>query len=249
MKIKLSTYIAVIASALFSFSGCNSENAPDCLKKAGATTTVTRPFSDISEVEIYDMFNVKFVKDTACYAVVRAGENLINGVDTDINADNVLTLHDNNSCYAMRNNDNFPEVEIHYKNLSTVIVEGSAVLSSTDSVDIGRFEIRSDVCSADLISNAEYLSVCAWHTSGTFNISGKVERFGCDIRGSIIVNAQNLSCNLADIVNFSSGNIYVNSKDYINAELLWSGNIIYKGNPKINIIRNSGDGQLIQKND
>lgn len=58
------------------------------------------------------------------------------------------------------------------------------------------------------------------------------------------IDARNLSTKLSYIVNSGTNNCYINAANYIGAEITGIGNIYYKGNPRIDLIR-IGSGNLL----
>ncbi len=71
--------------------------------------------------------------------------------------------------------------------------------------------------------------------SGSINLTGEVGSANISISGSGDVNAKNLISDKSQVQIAGSGNVYLNTKEELNATVLGSGSVRYKGNPKLTV--------------
>jgi len=79
--------------------------------------------------------------------------------------------------------------------------------------------------------------------SGNIILSGKADHVNFGISGSGGVQAENLLSKEAKVRISGSGDIYLDTKDFIEAHISGSGNVLYSGNPKTDT-RISGSGHV-----
>jgi hypothetical protein len=79
--------------------------------------------------------------------------------------------------------------------------------------------------------------------SGSVNLSGEVGSVNISISGSGDVNAKNLISDKSTVQIAGAGNVYLNTKEELNATVLGSGSVRYKGNPKL-LVNKVGSGSV-----
>lgn len=231
------------------FLGCDSPDVPDFCKSIGDEVTQEWHFNSLITVfHINDAFDVSLVKDTAEYAIVTCGKNLIDKVKWQITNPNTVEFTNDNACRIVRNYEGVPKVEIHYTYSDlNVYVNGSCRVHSSDSVDVKRVVFTERIGNLDIITNAPEFVLEVWFGTGRYYVSGKTDCFRCEPRYSAIVDASQLSVKKAFVDNYSTGDVYVNPTDSLTAKIFWTGDIIYGGNPGIKLLENPGKGGLIKK--
>ena len=238
----------MIATAVGS-TGCNNENAPDFFKSIGDEVIDVWHFDSlITLYRLNDAFDVSLVKDTADFAIITCGKNLLNKVKWRFDGANTVACENENEYRIVRNYEGVPKLEIHYTYTDlNIYVNGSCKVHSSDSVDVKRIVFTERIGNLDLITNAPEFVLEVWFGTGRFNVRGKCERFRSEPRYSAIIDASQLSVKKAIIDQYSTGNVYVNPTDSLTAKIFWTGDIIYTTNPVINLLENPGKGGLIQK--
>ncbi len=240
---------AVMMFSVVVTTSCDNENAPDFFKSIGDEVTQEWHFDSLITVfRINDAFDVSIVKDTADFAVVTCGKNLIDKVKWEFAGANTVEFTNDNACRIVRNYEGVPKIEIHYTYSDlNVYVNGSGRVHSSDSVDVKRVVFTERIGNLDIITNAPEFVLEVWFGTGRYYVRGKTDCFRCEPRYSAIVDASQLSVKKAFVDNYSTGDVYVNPSDSLTAKIFWTGDIIYSGNPGINLLENPGKGGLIKK--
>lgn len=245
MRIRFFTLVVWLA-AIF---GCDSPDAPDFFKSIGdEVTEVWRFDSLITLYNFNDAFDVSIVKDTADFAVVTCGKNLIDKVKWSFAGANTVDFDNENEYRIVRKYEGVPKVELHYSYPElNIYLKGSCRVHSSDSVDVRRIVFTNRIGNLDVITNSPTFVLEVWFGTGKYFVKGKCENFRCQPRYSAIVDASQLSVKKAYIDNYSTGDVFVNPTDSLVANIFWTGDIIYGGNPAVELLEKPGKGGLKNK--
>ena len=240
---------AVMMFAAFGSTGCDNPDAPDFFKSIGDEVTDTIRFEDfITLYQIDDAFDISLVKDTVDYAIITCGKNLKDKVKADFLGDHTVSCTNGNEYRIVRNYQGVPKLELHYTYTElNIYLNSSCKVHSDDSVDVRRVVFTGRAGNLDLITNCYDFCLEVWFGTGTYSVRGRSESFHCEPRYSAIIDASQLMVQKAFINQFSTGDVYVNPTDSLTAKIYWTGDIIYSGNPVINLLENPGKGGLIKK--
>lgn len=87
------------------------------------------------------------------------------------------------------------------------------------------------------------------HLSGTGNISlgGETGILNTTLSGTGHINASRLATKSAKVMLSGTGKLELNARDWLNAQLTGSGDILYQGNPPFNVTQVTGTGQITQR--
>lgn len=244
VKIKhLSIYILI---SLFSVS-CEKGHRSDCFKSQGPYAVETRyPTAPFNTIEVRDKINLFLFQDSLNYISLEGGENLLAGIETVVE-NSVLIISDKNKCNWVRSLNYSTNVYIHYTNIFKLIANNSGdnhflTTHNGDSLKIEYWE-GSGTTYADINVNNSLLAVHA----GSGNIVAKgysgvsvVYNSGCGP-----IDAGELLSNTTFMRSRSNHNVIVNVKDWLIAEIDWTGDVYYKGNPAQMDIYERNTGKLI----
>jgi hypothetical protein len=218
----------------------------DCFKSAGDFITEDRDVLPFEKINLNNNVDLIIDPNPVTYIKVSAGDNLIDGVITEIEG-NTLYIRNENRCNWMRSFDNKLRVTVGVNNLTSIDYYGSGDISCIDTIRSPEFEFNNwnGSGSIDFILN-----------SSTAHLNNHIGR--CDIHAHGIVgvcyiyvndvatlDASNLTTYYNYITNKSTGDCRINVKQELGAEIKYSGNIYYTGNPLSVIQTISGDGKLI----
>src|SRR5262245_25022970 len=87
--------------ALVSFSGCQKDQWDDCFTSKGPTITQERCVEGFHTIELEDHIDLVLTEEEDCVVRVRAGQNLLGQIDTEVEGD-VLHIRDRNTCNFVR---------------------------------------------------------------------------------------------------------------------------------------------------
>ena len=91
-------YIIFLA---FTLTTCKKEHMLDCFKSAGSTITENRTATPFINIELKDNVDLIINPNSTPYIKVTAGENLIDGIITELSG-NTLYVRNENKCSWMR---------------------------------------------------------------------------------------------------------------------------------------------------
>lgn len=223
------TSLAIIGFLILSCEGNN------CLKSVGEETSFKVALDTFSKLEIAGIMEVELIPDTAFMLEVYGGENLIEGVDYEIN-DEQLTLYNYNNCIWAKSYEK-PLLKVYFDKLTYLDIDGSCHLYNSDSLT-GNLSarVRTRVSEVELLLNTNSFSFYN-HTTcgGVFTFRGKTNKLSISGYYSAIYNAENLQAQYATVNNYSVVDYKVWAVNKLNAEIHNVGSIYYKGNPEVSI--------------
>ncbi len=236
--------IAILSIGLF--AGCNSENAPDCLKSAGNLTTKSIAIDEFSNLIINNEFNVIITEGPQQAIKVTIGENLIEEIKFDL-VNGTLVVSDFISCRWVRSY-NYPILEITHPNLSSIEIVGGSIVTSANTLTYPTLTLISKDSNGDFnlninnnILNIDGNEITNYKLTGQTNLmnftfsSGDSRFEGVDFQ---IIDA---------IVNHNGTNeVIVNVSRKLTARLGSTGDVIYVGQvPQTIEVEENNRGKLI----
>jgi hypothetical protein len=186
---------------------------------------------------------------TGGYLEIIQGEKqsvVVQGSQSDM--DHIITVVDNDRLRIYTKNyiEQIGDLKVYIivKNLSDITVAGSGdvVMNSLLRAESLNLEISGsgNIRVYDLTATKVELQIAG---SGNINVKGTAtERVDVNVTGSGDVKASELRTNHADINITGSGSVEINANETIEGNIIGSGNLYYKGEPKVNT-RNTGSGR------
>jgi len=241
-KILLTSLILTITLAV------NSQNwfgGSKKIKGDGNLVTVTRTTSDYKGVSAGGSFDVLLVKGKEGKIVIKGEENIIPYIESEV-SDGILKI-------KFKNNTNISTskkliVTVPYESVESVSLGGSGnilgeslIKSKSFNVNIGgsgniTLKVDSDILKASIGG------------SGNVNLEGTTNELTCSIAGSGNISAYGLQTDEIYVNIAGSGSIKTTVSSRIDAKLVGSGSVYYKGNPTDVINKSVGSGDIINKN-
>ncbi|MCU0370080.1 MAG: DUF2807 domain-containing protein, partial [Bacteroidales bacterium] len=235
-----------IALVLF-FNRCAKDEGI-CVGKTGKSITQDRIAIPFHAVEVYDNINVILTQDTSHTAIqVEAGENLIDGISTEIDSGR-LVLRNLNSCNWLRSFEVPVNVYLKFTSLDTLIFQAAGNISCTnawtnDSVYFnvieggGQIDLNLDVFKSFLF--VRYGTV-------TVNVRGNSQVTFISSQGYGPFHAEQLVSKFTYVYTFSPNDVFVHASVALGAEIANIGNVYYRGDPdEVNTVI-TGEGRLIE---
>lgn len=212
------------------FIGCEVDR---CFKKVGDEKMLTEHYDSIAVLQIMGIFDVELVQDTVYYIEAIAPEEVLKGIDFEFDT-NTLSCYNYNSCFWRHEFDR-PLIRVHFLDLYDVDVYESSYLFSNDSITTSiRLSVRCGLAEADLVFNNETIQFYINKTSGgRYNFSGKTGYAYLINHNAGLYDMSELEAIAMRARNHSVVDMKVNVVDRLTVEIHNSGNVLYKGNPKI----------------
>lgn len=241
--------IAFILTCLL-FSGCEKLPMDDCFKSTGEITLEHRTIEPFEYISLEDNINLIITQGETESVTVRAGENLLSDIVTEVD-NNQLTIRNDNNCNWVRNYNKDIDVYLTVRYLTGITYRSSGLVLSTntiisDSLSIavwdGTGTIDMDIQTRVSTLSIHYGSV-DFHIRGqsgvTFIYAGSYGPFFC----------QELISQFTFMNNRGSNDCYVHCNKQLEVEIEYTGSIYYTGRPEIVKAKITGSGQLINLDD
>jgi hypothetical protein len=182
----------------------------------GPQTTQTRSVGGFTRVENHDSAAVRLQVGETQRITVRAGEKVIDDVDTEVRGDTLHVTFDPDG-----NHD--AVVNVSVPSLSGVVASGSGEIEAV-GIDADAFEVRSD-------------------GSAGIELRGTADRLDVKLDGSGEAELSGLPAREAHVIVNGSGGVEVRAAERLDADVDGSGSVRYYGDPQLTQ-RESGSGEI-----
>lgn len=242
MKRFLSLNLVIIGACLTGLISCSKEGGK-CLSNTGPIITQERSITDFDSISVNDYVNLILTQDTMNRVSVEAGQNIINGISTEV-IDRKLFIYNNNECNWLRSYNKPINVYVNVKNLMKVSYNSSG-----------------DVTSSNVIGSS-FLWIDVWGGCGTIDLELNVyqgtfiEHMGtadfklhglCKINSIYagdfgLFDCKDLETDYTYIKNYGSNDCYIKVTKYLDATIGSIGSIYFRGNPDTLFTKIYGSG-------
>lgn len=220
-----------------------------CLFAGAGNHVQTRIIGPFHEIVLYDKINLILTQDSVQQISVEGDRNLLAGISTNV-ADDILTIKNDNHCNFLGSPDYQVNVFISTNQLQKITYYGAGNVSSTGSLQVPEFTVDSwyGTGTIGLNLNADHLNAYIRNNNAEIVLSGHCSSatFYCADIGSI--NALGLIADTVNLNQRSIRDIFVNVNRSLNAQVVYKGNVYYKGDPSSIDSLISNSGQLIHLN-
>lgn len=131
----------IIILTIIALFGCDSDNAPDCLKSTGNVISKDFDLSDFDMLTINNEFKVYITHGTEQKVTLKIGENLLNDITLEV-IDGELIVKNNASCKWVRSYD-FPILEITSNDINFIEIIGGSVVYSVNTLSYPSLFMKS----------------------------------------------------------------------------------------------------------
>ena len=223
---------------------------PACKKSGlfqgvGTIKKVKVEVSDFREIVLNDKVNLILTYDSIEQVAIEAGEHLIDGIVVSVR-DNKLIISDDNKYKWSRNLDYTINVYVSRTHLDRISYYGAGNIKSTNTWKASKFTIDSwtGIGTIGMSLESDYTELIIRMANADIKLVGKskVTSIYCADYGTVDLKdfeSEEISMDYRSIRNST---IYVTK--LLNAEILYKGDVYYKGTPVIKSTFNS-TGKLI----
>ena len=225
---------------------CKKDHMLDCFKSAGDETTENRDASPFVNIELDDNVDLIINPNSDPYIKVTAGENLIDGIITELSG-NTLYIRNENKCNWVRSFENTYTVEVGMNLPEHINYFGSGNITCIDSIRTPEFffDCTNGSGSINFLFNSNHAEIRN-HTGRTdIHLNGLCESVILFINDVATLDASGLSAETAHVRNSSTGDLKVQAFGELSGEILYNGNVYYSGSPVISSMNITGKGKLI----
>ena len=245
MKTKMAGFVRTffLSAWVISMAACGKGI---CLQGTGEVTTETRAVTPFNEIDLYNRVNVILTQDTVNTIQVEAGRHLLSGIETSV-INNVLTIANNNTCNWARDLDTRINVYIHTNSLQKINYYGSGDVTSSNTLQAEKFTIDSweGVGSFKLNLDVQFCDVTLRKNNADVTLAGACDSayVYCGDQGK--ADLRNLLCKYVYIDHKGIYDTYVYASEWLYANVLYKGNIYYRGKPSTKEAVCTNSGQMI----
>ena len=226
-------------------AGCEQEDV-NCIASNGKIIRQERILGDFDSIDVRDYVNLVITQDTVNRVFVESGENIIDGITTEV-VDRQLKLANKNRCNWLRSYDIPVDVYVSVKNLRKIYYLSSGNITTTNTLRSHSLQIEvwggcgTIDMDMDIYEGYYILQI------GTvdFNLHGRCAITTIYSGDYGPFHCKDLKTGYTFVTNAGSNDCYVNASQYMEANIGSIGNIYYTGDPdslKINI---NGSGKAI----
>jgi hypothetical protein len=218
----------------------------DMVWEAGKDVTRTVPLNPYSIVKINSIFDVLLVPDTACFAAITCGKNLIERVTITQEADNIelSEFTDMNWTRSYQKT----RIELHFRQLQFIEVNDCVTLESRGALKVPLLSlwVNSDLSEVDIqvVCDQFKLSVSE-DNFGVYRVSGATGSSCLEPNGSAHYRMEHLETDSCHVVHKGIGDCYVNAKRILEGNITAKGRLYYKNNPFLRMNIENKKGKII----
>jgi Putative auto-transporter adhesin, head GIN domain len=235
-----------LPAILFAISMMFSCSRESCPFSSGDRVSDTRRLANFTEIVLYDKINLILQQDTAQSVRVEAGSNLVTGIGAVV-SNGVLTIQDNNACNWARTGEDPANVYISSGRLQKITYYGAGNVSSADTLRATLFTVDcwsgSGAITLSLAADTVYALVRTENATITLNGHADSAYIYCGQAGSI--DLFNLATRAVALDSKSVRDMDVNVSSALHANIVYKGNVYYKGLPETIQTLITSSGRLI----
>jgi len=223
---KLTVSLVLISISIASAQNWDKEK----VKGNGVQTTITRTTESYDNISTGGSFNVELVSGKEGTITIKGDENIISHIVTEVIGNELKVYFEKNRSYDYKQDIT---ITIPFEEISEISFAGSGNMITKNAINATDFEAKmagSGDCALEI--NVKNI-VAKIAGSGNLKLSGTAENVEAKTAGSGDLNCTKLVSQNADVAVAGSGSLEVNCTNNLIAKVAGSGNIQYKGNPKI----------------
>jgi len=226
---------ALLAGGL-ALASCGAGHDTDCLKSNGSVTTQRRALTrGLTDVVLYDNVDVTIVPDTATYAEVRAGENVLDDITFEYQGPKRLLIRNTSRCNWVRSYSTPREVRLHLPYLRNVEQRGYGLVTTDGPFQQDTLFVHSSgTGDINLNVNCVYLFIDIYD-AGDMTLQGTAQDFHPNLGSNGFLFASALYTRYCYFHTYPSwiGDAHVRVNQNIGGVLDGTGTFYYAGNPTL----------------
>lgn len=217
--------------------------AQNRIKGNGKITTITRSTSDYDGIKCAGSFDYILVAGAEGTIKIEGEENLLEYIITEVKNGSLVVKTEDRINLRCSTNKTI-KITIPFKDIDHVSLAGLGDLWNEDKITSTTMNV-SLAGSGDLKLNIEASSTKASLAgSGDITLKGSTNDLDASVSGSGDFHGFELLSNNTDVSVAGSGDADVVSNESLKARVAGSGDIRYKGNPKIEDNKVAGSGSI-----
>lgn len=213
------------------------------VKGNGKMVTDERKTGSYDQINVAGSFDVELVSGTEGNITIRAEENLMEHIETELKGD-VLKIRTEKGYNLSPSRNNKILITVPFNDISKVSLAGSGDVITKNAIKANHFK-ASVAGSGDMTLEVNASSVKASVAgSGDLRVNGSTTDFECKVAGSGDVHAFELRAENVEASVSGSGDARVHCNGKLTARVVGSGDIRYKGSPQKEDTKVVGSGDI-----
>lgn len=249
MKYKIQ--ITVLLCLLQLFMGCNSDNAPECFKKAGKTISYEIAVPEFNAIHVGPGVEVVIKQGTERKIEIQTGENLKGAVSAKV-LNNELLLTNDTGCNWVRGYKT-TTIYITAPYLDKIYSASQFSVKSDGVLNYPSLTLQSGLISEtasgifELNIDSQNLTIDD-NQSAYYIISGKVENLNINFyAGDSRFEGTDLIAQKIKVFQRSSNDIIANPQLEVTGKIYSTGNLVLKNHPPLVDVEQLYTGKIIYK--
>ena len=211
------------------------------VKGNGNLVNKTRQVGSFSQIGVGGSFDVELIKGSEGKIEISVESNLEPYLITEVDGDKLKIKWKKNTNIRTTKTT---KVKVYFKALNGVALAGAGDISSKDVLEAETMKIAI-AGSGDIVLPIKATEAkAAISGSGDIELSGSADQFRGAIAGSGDIKAFGLQVEKSEVKISGSGDVEINVQSELVARISGSGDIVYKGQPRIEDIKVSGSGSV-----
>ncbi len=236
-------------------SGCNSENAPDCLQNAGDTVRYEIAVPDFTQITVFEKVALILKEGAEQKVEIESGEYLIEEVSAEVQEGRLL-LRNGNGCNLFRDYE-LTKVYVTSPNITEIRSSSGLPVKSDGILGYGSLVLISEsyVNTESETTDGEFdLELAAQNVSLVvngityFKMVGTVENLNITIAaGDSRIEAENLIAQNISLNHRGTNDVLINPQLSLSGVIRGTGDVISINRPPEIIVEELFNGRLIFK--
>lgn len=238
-KTLIKSIVSLFIMTLF-VTSCNAQKYGR-VKGSGNVINASRTVSSFEKVSVSGSFDVYLVKGKEGKIDIKIEDNLLDYLVTEVDDGKLKIKWKKGTSINTRRG---VVLTVYFEDINAIGLSGSGDIVAKDIIKSDNFKVAvsgSGDIEFEIEANTLGASVSG---SGDLDLKGKVNEFTAAVAGSGDISAYNLSSNKADLKVSGSGSMTLTVNKELKAKVAGSGDIRYKGSPRIEDIKVSGSGNV-----
>ena len=245
--------LAALLAGSLALAACGAGHDADCLKSNGSVTTQRRAVDRrLRFVVVYNNVDLTIVPDTATFAEVRAGENVMDDIKfSSPGGPQKLVIENTSRCNWVRSYDTPREVRLHLAARPNFDIEqrGYGLITTEGQWAQDTLFLRL-VSTGDFNMNlrSKYLYTDSYD-AGDMTLHGTTEEFHPNLGSNGFLFASDLDARFCYFLTYREwiGDAHVRTHQNLGGTMSGTGRLFYTGNPVFIEVQGPNKGNLFKE--
>lgn len=201
----------------------------------------TRHVENFSAISVHDLFSVVLKQDSVNSITIQGDSSSLPLIKTEVSGGKLSIFTDKN----IRNSDEI-KIYVSAREIREIEVSGAATVKTENKIKSQNLALKA-TGAGDIKADLETETInLAASGSGDITLSGTTKTLAANVSGAGDIKAFNLLVDDANVKASGAGDLKLNVKSSIKADVSGAGSVIYRGDPQQRDVQISGAGSVRQ---